>query len=180
MHAQTRLSPPRPTPRCTAPCAIHVILSLLAGGPPLYFVPLSCWRLSKKCAQKQESRQQREDTNADMTSSSKDVMAAVGKVHEHEQPEEHWGANGASDCAICGRSLQGFAFVHGVYANDSTHFVGPSQFNILCAVAASSAARARAGATTAAAATGTGIRKSAKGFAEEQKVLTVPSSSCSS
>lgn len=151
----------------------------------MYFVPLSCWRLSKKCAQKQESRQQREDTNADMTSSSKDVMAAVGKVHGHEQPEEHWGANGASDCAICGRSLQGFAFVHGVYANDSTHFVGPSQFNILCAVAASSAARARAGATTAAAATGTRIRKSAsggraKGFAEEQKVLTVPSSSYSS
>lgn len=72
-----------------------------------------------------------------MTSSSKDVVAAVGKVHGHEQPEEHWGANGASDCAICGRSLQGFAFVHGVYANDSTHFVGPSQFNILCAVAAS-------------------------------------------
>lgn len=75
--------------------------------------------------------------------------------------------------------------MHGVYANDSTHFVGPSQFNILCAVAASSAARARAGATTAAAATGTRIRKSAsggraKGFAEEKKVLTVPSSSCSS
>lgn len=77
MHAQTQLSCP--------PCTLHD--PLLARGPPLYFVPLSCWRLSKKCAQKQESRQpsvaagwqQREDTNADMTSSSKDVMAAVGK-----------------------------------------------------------------------------------------------------
>lgn len=145
----------------------------------MYSVPLSCWRLSKKCAQKQESRQQREDTNADMTSSSKDVMAAVGKVHGHghEQPQEHWGANGASDCAICGRSLQGcFAFVHGVYANDSTHFVAPSQFNILQhsqsrSNNSSSRDRHRDKKVSQ--------WRAGKGVAEEQKVLTVPSSSCS-
>lgn len=89
MHKLGSPSPPHPSLPCTLRDPRYPLVA--SWGPPLYFVPLSCWRLSKKCAQKQESRQQREDTNADMTSSSKDVMAAVAKVHGHEQPEEHWG-----------------------------------------------------------------------------------------